>query len=200
MTDATAIPPKAGITDLEQHRRHLLKFAMLQVRDQAAAEDLVQDTFAAAVCALDRFEGRASLRTWLTSILLNKVADYRRASGREISLDAHEGEDGAEAIDAFFQANGRYVEMPRAWGNPDEALMQNRFYGVLERCIEGLTPSAGRVFLLRELMGLSIQEICKELGISESNCSVLLHRSRIRLRACLEKRWFGEDQPHKGTS
>lgn len=199
MTGAVA-SPKAGITDLEQHRRHLLKFAMLQVRDQAAAEDLVQDTFAAAIAALDRFEGRASLRTWLTSILLNKVADHRRTSGREISMDAHEGEDGVEGIDAFFQANGRYVEMPRAWGNPDEALMQSRFYGVLELCIQGLTPAAGRVFLLRELMGLSIQEICKELGLSESNCSVLLHRSRIRLRACLDKKWFGADQPHKGSS
>lgn len=200
MASATATP-RAGIADLEQHRAHLLKFALLQVRDRAAAEDLVQDTFAAAVAALDRFEGRSSLRTWLTRILLNNVADHRRASGREVSMDAIEAEAGVEGIDAFFRANGRYVEPPQPWQNPDAALMQSRFYGVLELCIEGLTPAAGRVFLLRELMGLSIEEICKELAISESNCSVLLHRSRIRLRACLDKRWFGGEQaPKRGSS
>lgn len=190
--------PKAKITDLEQHRGHLLKFAMLQVRDHAAAEDLVQDTFAAAVAALDRFEGKSSLRTWLTRILLNKTADHFRASGREVSMDAHESQDETDGIDAFFRANGRYVEAPQPWNNPDEALTQSRLYDVLEHCVEGLSLGAGRVFLLRELMGLSIEEICRELGISESNCSVLLHRSRIRLRACLEARWFmpaGETPP-----
>lgn len=178
------------LEDLEQHRAHLLRFALLQVRDRAAAEDLVQDTFASAVAALERFEGRSSLRTWLTTILLNKIADHLRAARRYVSMDASDKVDDGEAIEAFFQANGRYVEMPRVWGNPDQALTQDRFFDALERCVDGLSARAGRVFLLRELMGFTIEEICKELGISESNCSVLLHRSRIRLRACLEKRWF----------
>jgi len=181
---------KADSAELEQHRGHLLKFAMLQVRDRAAAEDLVQDTFAAAVAALERFEGRASLRTWLTRILLNKIADHLRASGRHVSIDAHAAEDETDGVEAFFQANGRHVETPQAWDNPEAALSQSRFFGVLERCVEGLSQTAARVFLLRELMGFSVEEICKELGISESNCFVLLHRSRIRLRACLEKKWF----------
>lgn len=191
---------KAGIADLEQHRPYLLKFALLQVRNRAAAEDIVQDTFVAAVPALDRFEGRSSLRTWLTRILLNNVADHMRASGREVPIDVHAGEDGTDGIEAFFQANGRYAEMPRHWQDPDEALSQSRFYEMLELCVTGLSERAGRVFLLRELMGLSIEEICKELAISESNCSVLLHRSRIRLRACLEKKWFGVAAPADGRS
>jgi RNA polymerase sigma-70 factor (ECF subfamily) len=181
---------KATIEDLEQHRGHLLKFAMLQVRDRAAAEDLVQDTFASAVAALERFEGRSTLRTWLTRILLNKIADHLRAAGRYVSIDGHDAADDGEGIEAFFQANGRYVEMPRVWANPDEALTQDRFFEALERCVEGLSPKAARVFLLRELTGFTIEEICKALDISESNCSVLLHRSRIRLRSCLEKKWF----------
>lgn len=186
--------PKVGIAELEQHRTHLLKFATLQVRDRAAAEDLVQDTFASAIAALERFEGRASLRTWLTRILLNKIADHLRASRRQISLEAYGSEDGAEGLDALFQASGRYVEMPQAWRDPDEALTQSRFFGVLEACVAGLSQTAARVFLLRELMGFSAEEICKELGISESNCSVLLHRSRIRLRSCLEKKWFASPE------
>lgn len=182
--------PKAEMADLEQHREQLLKFAQLQLRDRAAAEDLVQDTFAAAIAALDRFEGRASVRTWLTKILLNKIADYLRASARQVSIDAASTENESDGLEAFFKANGRYVEMPQAWRNPDEALTQTQFFEVLELCVSGLSRTAGRVFLLRELMGFSVEEICKELGISESNCSVLLHRSRIRLRGCLEKKWF----------
>jgi RNA polymerase sigma-70 factor (ECF subfamily) len=181
---------KADIADLEQHRGHLLKFATLQVRDRAAAEDLVQDTFAAAVSALGRFEGRSSLRTWLTRIMLNKIADHLRAAGRYVALDAQEPAADGDSLEAFFRSNGHYVEMPQVWRNPDEALTETRFFDVLEHCVEGLSARAGRVFLLRELVGLTIEEICKELRISESNCSVLLHRSRIRLRACLEKRWF----------
>lgn len=189
--------PKTDIGELEQHRGHLLRFAMLQVRDRAAAEDLVQETFAAAVESLDRFEGRASLRTWLTRILLNMIADHLRVSGRSVHLDEYQDESDTDSLDAFFQANGRYVEMPQTWENPDEALTQSRFFAALERCVEGLSRMAARVFLLRELMGFSIGEICKELDISESNCSVLLHRSRIRLRTCLEKRWFAVDPPTK---
>ena len=201
MTGAMPVA-KADVAQFEQHRGHLLKFAMLQVRDRAAAEDLVQDTFAAAVVALERFEGRASLRTWLTRILLNKIADHLRASGRYVSIDAHAAEDENDGIEAFFQANGRHVEMPQAWDSPDEALTQKRFFDALERCVEGLSRTAGRVFLLRELMGFSIEEICKELSISESNCSVILHRSRIRLRTCLEKKWFAapESKPKGGAS
>ena len=189
---------KAGIADLEQHRAYLMTFAVLQLRDRSAAEDLVQDTFLAAVAALDRFEGRSSLRTWLTRILLNKMADHLRAAGRTVSIDAAAGEEGGDGIDAFFQANGRYVDMPQPWHDPDQALTQRQFFEVLELCVAGLSQAAGRVFLLRELSGLSIEEICKELEITEANCSVLLHRSRIRLRACLEKKWFADTARAKG--
>src|SRR6266540_4705861 len=130
---------KATFDDLEQHRAHLLKFAVLQLRDRAAAEDLVQDTFAAAVGALERFEGRSSLRTWLTTILLHKIADHLRAAGRYVSIDAHDAAGDGEGIEAFFKANGRYVEMPRAWANPDEALSEDRFFAALEQCIDGLS-------------------------------------------------------------
>lgn len=193
MTATAKIDPR----DLEQHRAHLQKFAMLQLRDRASAEDVVQETFASAVTALDRFEGRSSLRTWLTRILLNAIADHVRKAGRHVSLDDRLDSDDGDSLDDFFQANGRYAEMPRTWNSPDEALGQRQFFDVLELCVSGLSQAAGRVFLLRELMGLSTEEICKELRISESNCSVLLHRSRIRLRSCLEKKWFAADHSSK---
>jgi RNA polymerase sigma-70 factor, ECF subfamily len=194
--------PKASVAELEQYREHLLKYAQLQLRDRAAAEDLVQETFAAAIAALGRFEGRSSLRTWLTRILLNNIADHLRAAAREVSIDAYGAQEDADAIEAFFTASGRYVETPQPWRNPEEALAQNEFFDVLEPCVSGLSRTAGRVFLLRELLGWSAQEICKELGISESNCGVLLHRSRMRLRACLERKWFvaNENPPTRSSA
>jgi len=180
---------KIDLSELDRHRPYLLKFAMLQLRQKDAAEDVVQDVFLAALKGAQGFAGRSSVRTWLTSILLNKIADYRARAQRETSLDARQEQD-AESVDALFQANGTYVSMPQEWRNPEEALGDRRFFEALERCLEGLSPRDARTFLLRELMGLSIDEICKETGVSATNCSVILHRARMRLRACLEARWF----------
>jgi len=180
---------KIDLSELDRHRPYLLKFAMLQLRQKDAAEDVVQDVFLAALKGAQGFAGRSSVRTWLTSILVHKIADHRAKAGRESSLDARQEED-AESVDALFQANGAYVSMPREWRNPEEALNDRRFYEALERCLDGLSPRDARTFLLRELMGLSIDEICQQTGASATNCSVILHRARMRLRACLEARWF----------
>ena len=181
--------PKIDLSELDRHRPYLLKFAMLQVRQKDAAEDLVQDVFLAALKGAQGFAGRSSVRTWLTSILLNKIADHRAKAGRETSLDARQEED-AETVEALFQANGDYVSMPKEWRNPEDALVDRRFFDALEGCLAGLSRRDARTFLLRELMGLSIEEICGQTGVSENNCSVILHRTRMRLRACLEARWF----------
>lgn len=181
---------KIDLSELDRHRPYLLKFAMLQLRQKDAAEDVVQDVFLAALKGAQGFAGRSSLRTWLTSILVHKIADHRAKAGRETSLEAREEQDGADSVEALFQANGAYVSTPKEWRNPEEALNDQRFYEALERCLAGLSQRDARAFLLRELMGLSVEEICTETGVSASNCSVILHRARMRLRACLEAGWF----------
>jgi RNA polymerase sigma-70 factor (ECF subfamily) len=186
---------KIDLSELEQYRPYLVKFAALQIRQKEVAEDLIQEVFLAAIDGADRFSGKSSVRTWLTGILLHKIADHRGAAGRETSIQALEEIDGADGVEALFQANGRYVSMPQEWRNPEEALTDRRFFETLEGCLTRLSATAARVFLLRELMGLSIEEICKEMAVSQTNCSVLLHRARMGLRACLESRWFGQEQP-----
>ena len=178
--------------EFEEHRRYLFKFAMLQIRNEDAAEDLVQDTLAAALAAAEGFSGRSSVRTWLTSILIHKMQDFRRRAGRRpsISIDALQDEHGPDQVDALFKENGRYKDLPRDWGDPEQALSQSRFLETLETCVQGLPETAAQVFLLREMMGLSTEEVCSELGVSATNCSVLLHRARMRLRECMEKRWL----------
>jgi RNA polymerase sigma-70 factor (ECF subfamily) len=178
--------------EFEEHRRYLFKFAMLQIRDHDAVEDLVQETMVAALAAADGFSGKSSVRTWLTGILLHKVVDFRRRAGRRqsVSIDALNEDGGADQVDALFKENGRYQELPRDWGDPEQALSQRRFLEALEKCVEGLPETAAQVFLLREMMGLSTAEVCSELGVSSTNCSVLLYRARMRLRECMEKRWL----------
>lgn len=181
--------------EFDSHRPYLFKFAMLQTRNRDTAEDLVQETLVAALAAAQGFSGKSSLRTWLTSILLHKVVDLRRKAGRQqsISIDAAQDDGGAEAVEALFRENGRYVELPEDWGDPAQALTQRRFLEALEACVQGLSETAAQVFLLRDMMGLSTEEICSELSVSSTNCSVLLYRARMRLRACLEQRWLAPD-------
>lgn len=188
---------KLTSSDLAEHRPFLLKFAVLQVGRREVAEDLVQEVLLAAMKGADGFSGRASVRTWLTAILLNKVADHRRQAGREVSLEAQQEALGADSIEAIFRANGSYASMPQEWRNPEESLTDKRFSEALEACLGRLSEVGKQVFLLRELMGLSIEEICKELGLTATNCSVLLHRGRMRLRGCLEDGWFAERQKQR---
>jgi RNA polymerase sigma-70 factor (ECF subfamily) len=184
-------------SDLAEHRPYLLKFAVLQVGRREVAEDLVQEVMLAAMKGAAGFSGRASVRTWLTAILLNKVADHRRQAGREVSLEAQQEALGADSIEAMFRANGSYASMPQEWRNPEESLTDKRFSDALEACLGRLSELGRQVFLLRELMGLSIEEICKELGLTATNCSVLLHRGRMRLRGCLEDGWFAKRQKQR---
>ena len=174
---------------MSRERPVLLRFALLQVRERHIAEDLVQDTLVAALGAIDAFTGRSSLRTWLTAILRNKIADHFRAAGREVSLTADPG-DAEEEIDVHFAKSGHYVDMPQDWGDPERMLTEKRFLEALQKCVRELPYATGQAFLLREVTGLTTEEICKELKISSSNCFVLLHRARLKLRACVEATWL----------
>jgi RNA polymerase sigma-70 factor (ECF subfamily) len=151
---------------------------------------VVQETMLAAMTAAARFAGKSSVRTWLVSILRHKIIDHIRKAGREQSLEEFAEESGADDIDAMFR-DRHYVQMPADWGDPQALLAERRFFDALERCVQGLPLAASQAFLMRELMGCETAEICKELEISATNCWVLLHRARMRLRACLDETWFG---------
>ena len=180
--------------ELENHRSYLLRFARVQLRDANAAEDAVQETLLAALESAAPFSGRAAVRTWLTGILKHKIIDHLRRVRREEPAGSREKELSSDDLDALFQADGHYAEAPCAWDSPDHALEQSRFFQALERCMEGLPANTARAFMMREVMGMSTDEICKELGVSSTNCWVLLYRARMALRACLEKNWFSAPQ------
>lgn len=177
---------------IEGERAYLLRYARLQLRDPAQAEDAVQETLLAALEGAARFAGKSSLRTWLTGILKHKIIDHLRRAGREQPLTGGDDDRSeAEAVDALFAADGHWREFPAQWGNPDAALENSRFWAAFEICAQRLPARTARVFMMREIMDMPTEEICKELGITATNCWVMLHRARLTLRECLELQWFG---------
>jgi RNA polymerase sigma-70 factor, ECF subfamily len=169
---------------IEGERAYLLRYATLQLRDAAAAEDAVQETLLAALAGEASFAGRSNLRTWLTGILKHKIVDAVRRMSREPTLPE-------EDFDALFDERGHWIEMPQAWADPDAALDQKAFFKVLEECLGKLPAKTSQAFMLREHMGLETAEICKELSVTPTHVWVLLHRARMALRMCLEMNWFG---------
>ena len=179
--------------DLDPHRGYLLRVARLQLRDEALAEDVVQETLLAALSG-SGFSGKSSLRTWLTGILKHKIVDAIRRKQREpASASAFgniESELAIEDFDALFGERGDWDAQPADWGDPEAALRQAQFFDVMDFCLDKLPPSTARVFVMREVLDLETDEICKELGITANNLWVILYRARMSLRQCLAQNWF----------
>ena len=195
------MPPIAQQTDprfaeIESHRPYLVRYALAQLRDAEAAEEAVQEALVAALESLESFGGKSSLRTWLTSILRFKVIDLqRRASADRANVELTDFAAGEEDgwLDELFDETGHWRQPPQAWSDPEASLEQRRFWEAFERCLDGLPPTGARVFFKRAVMGEETETICKDEGITSSNCWVILHRARLALRSCLEKNWFGKE-------
>ncbi len=171
-------------------RPYLLKVARLQLRNAAWAEDAVSETTLAALEHADRFDRRSQLKTWVVSILRHKVIDQLRRGLREVQAPDDADSDADDPIEGLlFDARGRFHAPPSPWPEPEGALAERQFLGIVEACVERLPGRLGRVFLMREWLELDSAEICKDLGLSASNLWVMLHRARLRLRECIELQW-----------
>lgn len=172
-------------------RDYLMKFARLQLRNDAWAEDAVSETVLAALAKPQSFGNRSQLKTWLVGILKHKVIDALRQHGREISGPDTSDDAQADPLDYIgFKADGHFSQAPADWGNPEQQLSSQQFFEILEACTTQLPASQGRLFLMREWLELPSEEICKELALTPTNLYVQLHRARLRLRDCLELNWF----------
>lgn len=194
-----SISPIPFAQQLVELRTYLLKFARLQLRNETWAEDAVSETVLAALAKPQSFSQRSQLKTWLVGILKHKIIDALRLHGREISTSPSDEEEG-DLIEALsFTADGHFVQAPADWGNPEQELGSRQFFEVLEACADTLPATQGRLFLMREWLELSSEEICKELGLTPTNLYVQLHRARLRLRECLEINWFANPASKAST-
>jgi RNA polymerase sigma-70 factor (ECF subfamily) len=182
--------PSDFAQSLQALRPQLLRFAQLQLRNAAWAEDAVSETLLAALEKPQSFAGQSQLKTWLIGILKHKLVDQIRRVGREVSLSGDDEDSQVDLDELLFKADGHWRETPQDWGDPELVLRQVQFIQVLEACVEKLPGQQGRLFMMREWLELDAAEICKLLGISTTNLWVMLHRARLRLRDCLQSNWF----------
>ena len=190
-------------TWVDQYGDYLFRNAMLRLRNKDLAEELVQETFLAALHARSRFSGRSSERTWLVGILKHKAIDAIRKLGREQpveDIDQLPCEEERPFLEAGeWRGHWRTGEglslAPSDWGaNPSRALEQKEFWKVLNGCLSELPSRLARAFTLREVDGLDSKDVCKVLDITSTNLWVMLHRCRMQLRRCIETRWIAPSE------
>lgn len=170
-----------------RHAKALYSYALMRVREKELAEDMVQETLLAALQNWENFSGSSSERTWLIGILRHKILDFFR-----------QHRDREPLVNEAWHAE--YFDKKRHWKDKDTmvdwkgdpaALAENReFWKVLRDCLKELSNVMAKAFVLRELEGMSSEQVCKHLEISQTNLWVRLHRARLQLRRCLELNWF----------
>ena len=156
------------------------------------AKDLVQDTFVSALRNLASFRGDSSEKTWLFSILKNRIIDHYRRKGSDKTVPLS-GAGELSGPDSPFDEKGEWKTdaRPLNWGEPvQDELRAREFREILHACLARLSGNSRAVFTLRYLDELGCDEICKELSISPSNYWVIMHRAKLQLRQCIEKHWI----------
>jgi RNA polymerase sigma-70 factor (ECF subfamily) len=178
----------AGI--VERYHATLVRLAVVFVRTEASAEEVVQDVWAAVIEGLETFEARSSLKTWIFRILTNRAKTRGVRERRTEPLPSVDDEDdGRPAVDpSRFGSDGMWTSPPRRWGDsPEGILLRQEAVGLVLSTIDRLPPRQRAVILLRDVEGQTAEEVCNVLEINETNQRVLLHRARMEVRRVLEQ-------------
>lgn len=172
---------------LQQHGDALYAFAMMRLHNSAAAEDILQETLIAGLQGLETFREGAGVRTWLISIMKNKIVDHLRKVTREVPLEPEALENNT--FSEQFNANEHWVNAPKEWQEPLGLIEASETKKQLLDCISGLPEKSRTLLVLKELDGFSTDELIQMLNISStSNLWVMLSRARDRLRRCLDSK------------
>jgi RNA polymerase sigma-70 factor, ECF subfamily len=175
---------------VNEYGNGLLRYALSFVRDKTVADDLVQETFLAALTSRSAFTGKSSEKTWLFGILRHKAIDYLRKCKTEYQTERREELDFVEST-RELPVLWRKELIPTDWrSDPNASAQQAAFWGIFNSCLAELSPRMANTFTLREIEGMSAKEICELLDLTESNYWVVLFRARTILRRCIEKKWF----------
>ena len=166
---------------VDRYQQPMLRFAQSLVSNRAVAEEAVQDTWMGVVRGLERFEGRSSLKTWLYRILANRARSAGAGEHRHIPV-----EPGRAVDSGFFDATGAWRAPLEPWiDEVDTRLDAAKLAPFLRAALDDLPERQRQVVLLRDVEGLSSDDVCDVLDISAGNQRLLLHRGRNRLREAL---------------
>lgn len=179
---------------VDRHGDLLFRYAMTRIGDRHVAEDLVQETFVAALKS-GKFSGQAEEHTWFVGILKHKIVDYYRRRDRERPNPAIQPKKQEE----LFDEKGWWRVQPAKWPvDAGNTLETAEFWEAFRLCLAGLPQRMRLVFSLREMDDHSTEQVCEEFQITASNLGVLLYRARMGLRRCLEVNWFGIETDEVG--
>jgi RNA polymerase sigma-70 factor (ECF subfamily) len=187
---------RAFVALVERYQRPLLRLALVYCRSLAIAEEIVQDTWLGMIQGIDRFEGRASLKTWLFQILVNRARTRAEREGRDVSFSSLAEQAKAPGEPAVPPERFRPIDdkwpnnwalPPHSWGeSADAGLLAGETMDLVKRAIAQLPSAQQQVITLRDIEGWPAEDVCNVLMISETNQRVLLHRARSRVRGALE--------------
>jgi RNA polymerase sigma-70 factor, ECF subfamily len=170
----------------------MLRVAGTFVGSRASADECVQEAWLGVIRGLERFEGRARLRTWALTIVANIARRRGERDGRVVLGAFAAGEDGPTVDPRRFRPSGEQWAggwtaqgAPQAW-DPEAMLLAGEAMDVLLAGLRGLPARQRAVVALRDVHGLSADEVCAVLELSAGNQRLLLHRGRARLRQLLE--------------
>lgn len=184
---------------------HLYSIAIFKVNNKETAEDIVQETFLSAIRAKDSFKGISNEKTWLLAILNNKIIDHYRKRNALKDTEQYILETEQSFNNTFFEvsnrSNGhwRTEAAPVNWHTDpaDQALYTKEFFSILQYCVEKMPLRLASVFISKFFEEKEAELICKEQEISSSNYWVMIHRAKLLLRGCLEKKWFDKTDQAK---
>ena len=182
----------AFVAALRRYHGPLMRLAMAYVRDREIAEDVVQEAWLTAIRTLDRFEGRSSLKTWMSGIVINVARARRRKESRFVTFTSFFAGDGADrrgpTVDpSRFGRDGMWSRPPSSWENvPEATLIGNETLTRVQAAIDDLPPKHREVIVMRDIAQFEAAEVSRLLGISAENQRVRLHRARASVRKALE--------------
>lgn len=186
---------------VERYSAALLRLALTYVHDRAIAEEVVQDTWIGVLKSIDAFEERASLKTWIFRILVNRASTSAQREGRSIPFSSVFEDDDEPSVpaecfnatDSGQRLKGWWATPPTAWGAaPEQQALAGELRARVTAAITDLPPTQRQVITLRDMEGCSSDEVCALLAISEGNQRVLLHRARSKVRMALN-RYFRQE-------
>ncbi|HUI31856.1 MAG TPA: sigma-70 family RNA polymerase sigma factor [Candidatus Acidoferrales bacterium] len=177
---------------VENFSDSLFRYAIVRVNDRETARDLVQDTLLSGLQNVSSFRGDSAEKTWLFTILKNKIIDHYRRSSTD-KIVSFEDLDESFNLGDYFDKEGEWNESARpiSWtGSGHDDYGSKEFHEILQRCLVRLTVQCRAVFSMKYLEELESDEICKRLSVSASNYWVIMHRAKLMLRRCIEKNWI----------
>jgi RNA polymerase sigma-70 factor (TIGR02943 family) len=173
---------------VERYGDLMYRYTLVRVKDQGVAEEIVQVTFFAALQATESYQGRSSEKSWLFGILKHKILDHFREIKKNRSFDLSTEDD---QIPSEYDMAGQWKKIPQNWQlDPEKSAVNQELTEKLLFCLDGLSDKFRQIFVLKEIDGVSTDQICNEFNIKPTNLWVILHRARNQLKNCLEIHWF----------